>query len=191
MLEPMEFDGFEPEQIRRLTREEFERLNGPELAFFGDERVELVWGLVIRMPDPKPIHETVVARLMNCLVPPLARRAEVRVGSPFAVGLHSLPKPDLFVIPHEESGDRRPERAFFVVEVSDSRLSYDRNTKARLYASAGVPEYWVVSLPERAFEVRDRLENGAYTRTRIVRPGETVAPEAFPDLAIDVGDILR
>lgn len=188
MLDDMEFDGFEPEQIRRLTRQEFERLG--DLHFFQDERVELLWGLVIRMGDPGPAHENVVARLLRRLVPPLVDRAEVRCASPFAAGDHSLPKPDVAVVPLKEYGERRPDEAFFIVEVSDTRLSYDRNAKARLYASAGIPEYWVVNIPERLIEVRDRIESAAYARTRVFRAGESVSPGAFPDVALDVAEIL-
>jgi Uma2 family endonuclease len=36
-----------------------------------------------------------------------------------------------------------------VVEVSDSTLDYDLNTKAPLYAAAGIPECWVVDVNAR------------------------------------------
>lgn len=188
MLGRMELDWVEPGQLRPLTRAEYEKLG--ELGFFDDERVELIFGVVVRMSDPGPAHEEAVAKCLQLLVPPLAGRAQVRCASPFAASDHSLPKPDLFVVPLGSYAAERPARALLIVEVSDSRLSFDRNAKARLYAATEVPEYWLVNLPDRSLEVRDLPVDGSYTRTRTFRAGETVAPAAFPDIQISVDAIL-
>ena len=48
-----------------------------------------------------------------------------------------------------------------VVEVSDSTLAYDRGTKLRLYARAGVPEYRIVDVDSRRIlQYRDPCEEG-------------------------------
>lgn len=188
MLEGMDLDWVEPGQLRPLTRTEYEKLG--ELGFFAEERVELIFGVVVRMSDPGPAHEEVVAKCLQLLVPPLAGRAQVRCASPFAASDLSQPKPDLFVVPLGSYATERPARAILIVEVSDSRLSFDRNAKSRLYAASGVPEYWLVNLPHRVLEVRDLPVEGTYTRTRTLHPGETVSPVAFPDVQIQVDSIL-
>jgi Uma2 family endonuclease len=40
-----------------------------------------------------------------------------------------------------------------VIEVSDSSLGLDRNHKARIYARAGIPVYWVVNVVDKQIEV--------------------------------------
>ena len=40
-----------------------------------------------------------------------------------------------------------------MIEVSISTLSGDRAQKGRVYARAGVPEYWLLNLRERLLEV--------------------------------------
>ena len=54
-----------------------------------------------------------------------------------------------------------------LIEVADSSLAYDRSTKLRLCAEAGIPEYWVVDCAAEAVEVyssqrdRRRARNGS------------------------------
>jgi Uma2 family endonuclease len=40
-----------------------------------------------------------------------------------------------------------------VIEVADSSLDYDRTTKQRVYASAGIPQYVIINLPEASVDV--------------------------------------
>lgn len=44
------------------------------------------------------------------------------------------------------------------MEVSDTTLSFDRTTKAGIYARAGIEEYWILNLTERVLEVHRRPE---------------------------------
>lgn len=83
-----------------------------------------------------------------------------------------------------------PTTALLVIEVSNTSLRVDRGVKASLYAEAGIPEYWIVSLPEGLVEVRDEPQNGEYRRLRTLRRGESLAPSAFPDAVIAVSEIL-
>jgi Uma2 family endonuclease len=67
--------------------------------------------------------------------------------------------------------------------------------KAALYAAAGIPEYWIDNLVEDQVEVFREpltLASGAYGyRTRTVyQPGQTLAPEAFPECQVSVQQII-
>jgi Uma2 family endonuclease len=73
---------------------------------------------------------------------------------------------------------------FLVIEVSDTTLVYDRTVKLPLYAEAGIPEVWIVNLPEQQIEVYREAGPGGYKSMRRILRGETVAPEAFPDVAV-------
>ena len=40
-----------------------------------------------------------------------------------------------------------------LVEVAETSLAYDRSTKLRLYAEAGIAEYWIVDCTAESVEV--------------------------------------
>ena len=66
-------------------------------------------------------------------------------------------------------------------------LEIDRKVKGPLYRKEGVLEYWIVNLEDGVLEVQRRDEGGV---TRVFRPGETIAPVAFPDAEFAVDDVL-
>jgi Uma2 family endonuclease len=103
-----------------------------------------------------------------------------------------MPEPDLALVAVARFGEPRPDRAFLVIEVADSSLAVDRTDKAEIYAAAGVAEYWIVNIPDRAIEVHTEPEplRGAYTRLSPYRMGDKVTPVAFPDVLVDVGGLF-
>jgi Uma2 family endonuclease len=63
--------------------------------------------------------------------------------------------------------------------VSPSSTTHDRFTKPALYAEAGIPHYWRVEEDSRdgatVYLYALLAEGGAYTRTHVVHPGQTVS----------------
>jgi Uma2 family endonuclease len=57
----------------------------------------------------------------------------------------------------------------FLIEVSDSTLGYDSNKKAALYATANIPEYWILNLVDDQLEVFQNPIDGIYTTKVILR----------------------
>lgn len=160
------------------------------IGMFEHERVELVYGWIVRMPPIGPSHSSTVQRLTELLVRAVAPRASVRIQLPFAASDQSLPEPDVALVPRGEYRDDHPTKALLVMEVADSSLDYDRTTKAKLYAESGVPEYWVVNLVDGIVEVHTEIVRGVYTRIVPYKRGERVVPKDFPDVALAVDDVL-
>ena len=77
-----------------------------------------------------------------------------------------------------------------LVEVADSSVRYDRGVKLPLYASAGVPEVWIVDFGADVVEIHRALQAARYTSTERVGRGGTVAPAAFPDIVFSAAEIL-
>ena len=153
--------------LRRLTRAEFERLDAER--FFANERVELVFGMVIAMPPIDAAHGESVDRLDAMLRRQLDDRARVRCQGAFAASDNSEPQPDVYVFPIGDYWDVNPDRAYLVIEVARSSLEYDRETKAPLYALGQVDEYWIVDHAEGVVEVyRDRHDGRWRTLTTAV-----------------------
>jgi Uma2 family endonuclease len=74
--------------------------------------------------------------------------------------------------------------ALVVVEVAVSSHMIDRNVKARQYARAGVPTYWLVDVPGRTVEVRTKPGADGYERC------DTYAGDAhLPSTLEDVNEL--
>ena len=74
--------------------------------------------------------------------------------------------------------------------MADTSQYRDRVVKLPRYAAARIPEVWIVDLEAGVVDVhREPLPGGYRAWTRLGR-GEEVAPDAFPDVALAVDDIL-
>jgi Uma2 family endonuclease len=78
----------------------------------------------------------------------------------------------------------------WVIEVADSSIDRDRVEKAGIYATALVPEYWVINVIRREIEVRTEPADGVYLRVTPYRLGDSVSPRSFPELALAVAEIM-
>jgi len=176
------------ERIRPLKRAEFERLAAD--GFFDDERVELLFGVVVEMAPIGPPHNESVNRLDALFQRLLGDRARVRCQSAFAASDISEPQPDIFVVPDGDYWRENPQKALLVIEVASSSLRRDRGIKSTLYATSEVDEYWIVDLERGTMEVRSDRVDGNWTNIQTFRRGERVAPLAFPDVTIEVSDVV-
>jgi Uma2 family endonuclease len=184
-------------EIRRFTRVEYQQLI--ETIFQPDERLELIDGLLIlREPQYTP-HAVGTQLVLRALDRAFGAGWNVRSQLPVALDDMSEPEPDAAVVPGDprDYRDAHPERPVLIVEVSLSRLAFDRRQKASLYARAGIADYWVVNLVDRVLEVyREPIAAPAapygfrYRSVTRFRPTATVIPLAAPSAAILVADLL-
>ena len=176
------------EPIRPLKRVEYDRLVTE--GYFEDEKVELLFGMVVPMTPIDPAHVQSTHNVADSLRERLGSRATVRVQAPFAASEISEPEPDILIVPAGTYWDDHPARAFLIVEVSRSSLRKDKGPKAILYGLAEVDEYWIVNHVENVVEVyRERHDGEWRSRTTHAR-GETLRMLAFPDVEIAVNHIL-
>jgi Uma2 family endonuclease len=176
---------------RLFTADEFERM--VEAGIFGhEERLELIDGEIVEMSPVGPGHGAAIACLTKRLILGLGDRAVVWIQSSAVVALRSVPQPDLALLRPRSyrRANPRPDDILLVVEVADSSLRYDRRRKVRLYAIAGIPEYWVVGVEHEWVEVYRAPEGEVYRDVRRVPLEDTIAPLSFPDLLIPVADIF-
>jgi len=121
---------------------------------------------------------------------------DIRVRMPLAIGDGSEPEPDVAVVRgHFRDYRTHPLTAALVVEVADSNLEFERSRKASRYASAEIPEYWIVNLVDRQVEVfRDPAASprgeAAYQTQFSAGVGDTVAPLPHPERRIEVISLL-
>lgn len=174
---------------RRITRAEYHAMG--EAGLFADERVELLYGVVVAMsPQGKP-HAYPIRKLNAILVPALAGRAEVLVQLPIVAVDESEPEPDLAVVPVGEYLDEHPAAPWLVVEVAHTSVDKDLDAKARLYASSAFPEYWVIDVGRGEVVVhRGPRPDGTWTEVVRHGRGDVLAVPAFADVVVPLAAIL-
>ena len=129
--------------------------------------------------------------LTQILVPPLVGRAAVRVQLPIVAADESEPEPDVAVVPLGDYSREHPATAFLVIEVADSSIRKDRLVKAPLYAKSRFGEYWLFDVRTRSVEVHRGASPDGWASVTRHGAGEILVPEAFPDVAVAVNDVLR
>ena len=175
----------------RLSRAEYDRAIAAGV-FDPAAKLELVNGDLHAMTPQGSRHATGVALVTDALRRACGSGFHVRMQLPLAADDYSEPEPDAAVVAGtiRDYRDAHPASAVLIVEVSDHSLHHDRTVKQRLYARCGVPEYWILALPEARLEVhRDPGEDG-YRRVSIHATGDSVAPWACPAAQIAVDDLL-
>jgi len=133
-------------------------------VFVPDQQVELIEGRIVPMSPQNSRHTITVERIRRALERICPEDAYVRTQYPLALGSASEPEPDVAVVPGtlEDHLDAHPSEALLVVEVADTSLAYDRDTKRRLYAAHGIPTYWIANLNASALEVYTDPDAGDY-----------------------------
>ena len=176
------------------TREECEGLE--RAGMLDVERYELIEGELILKMGKKSPHMRTVWLLVQWLGSTFGERF---VAQEPAISVHpedtptSEPEPDAIVLnrsfPELESL-ARPDELRLVAEVSGGTLSFDMTVKARLYARAGIAEYWVVDLKGRRVIVHRRPEGGRYLDVVAYSADEIVETLGAPGVAIRVADLF-
>lgn len=157
-----------------------------------EDRVELIDGEILTMAPQRSPHAVAVRLVQEALRAAFGPGFDVRPQLPLTLGDTTEPEPDLAVVEGEprDYRDAHPNTALLVVEVAESSLAFDRGVKSRLYADAGIPEYWIVDLAGGAVEVLRSPAGGEYRERQVLRPGASIAPEAHPDSPVAVSDLL-
>jgi len=179
---------------RRFTVDEYHRLL--EVGVIQkDEHVQLIEGMIVQTAPPKAGHATVLERLSRTLVKALAGRYRIRTQLPLTF-IDSEPEPDVAVaapLAADETAENHPRGALLVVEVSEGSVAYDRSVKARIYARAGIPEYWIVNVKDGTVEIsRDpQPASGRYLTGLTAKAGDTLTLASVPDLSVPVAALFE
>jgi len=160
-------------------------------------RYEILDGEVVSKTGQKPSHYLSISLLALWANRTFGDHF-VRVQGPIALPApdneYSEPEPDVAVTREATTtyADHHPgpDDLLLVVEVSDTTLRSDLMVKARLYARAGITEYWVLDLNARQLYLHRDPLNGEYTMVTVHAENETVALIGSPDAPIEVMSLL-
>ncbi len=183
------------EHLKRLfTRDEYYAMAKAGILK-QEERVELIEGVIYRM-HPAGNRQAGCVTLLNDLLAVLAAQGEVSISPQNPVHLNdfSEPRADLAVVQRRQAGlstaNPTSDEVYFLIEVSDSSLAHDQQSKIPLYARCGILEVWLVDLTKQVLEVHRDPAPAGYRKVQRFRRGGRVAPLTFPDFEIAVESIL-
>ena len=115
---------------------------------------------------------------------------EAIVEGSIAIPPHSSPEPDIAVTSEAEGDGLMPLASVkLIVEVSDATLSFDTRRKAKLYAEAKVPEYWVVDVNAKRIRQLWAPDGDAYTERREIAFGDPVVAATIEAMRIDTANL--
>ena len=181
-------------KTHRFTVDEYHRM-GEAGIFSEDDRVELLAGEIVEMSPIGPLHAGTVSRLNALFSSRLGTEVIVSVQNPLLLRAADSepqpdvmllrPRPDFYTSSHPEAQD-----VYLVIEVADTSAAADREVKFPIYARAGVPEAWLLDVVTQRLEVHRHPTPDGYQDVHALQPGESVAPQAFPDLILTVDALL-
>ncbi len=158
-----------------------------------DAHVELLNGEIIDMSPIGPFHGDVTTYLTEFFAAASRGRWRTRVQNPVRLDEQSEPQPDLVLAKPIAYRKRHPqaEEVFLLIEVSDTSVEADQEGKLPAYGRAGITEVWIVNLAELTIEVYREPHFTGYGSKTILRAGDQAKPQAFPDVAVDVAELLK
>ena len=183
---------------KRFTIDEYHRL--ADLGFLTEnDRVELIRGEIMQMAAKGTAHTNCCRDLLEELAGLLVGRAKLQCQDPIVLPSNSEPEPDFAILRSRADNYRfalpNADDVLLVIEIADSTLKYDRETKVPLYAEAGIPDYWIFNLIENHLEAysepyQDLQGSFGYSVKRIVLPNQAITLPSFPNLSLNLSKVF-
>ena len=177
--------------LAKWTIEEYHQMI--EAGIFNNRRVELLRGEIVEMsPEGEP-HAYFSTEAGAYLIRLLGNKAIIRPAKPITLPDNSEPEPDIAIVKplgrEYLQHHPYPENVFWLIEYSNSSLEKDLETKTKIYAEAGIIEYWVINLKKRQLIVFREVSDGEYASKSTITEG-IINPLAFPDISVSVEMII-
>jgi Uma2 family endonuclease len=169
-----------------------------EQGFFANDNCkhELIDGVLIMVPPPGTGHQRTEARANKALARALMTAGLmdellVQTGGGIAFGENTLLGPDLIVV-REPNGpkDWTADDVIIMIEIAWSSLTKDLGDKARRYAGAGIADYWVLDVADKALIVHRDPSPTHYGSVTTLRAPALASSLLEPKLSIAVSDLF-
>lgn len=179
--------------VRLWTVEDYHRMAAAGILH-PEERVELIEGQIVRMAAKGTPHSAAITRIARVLANDWGEQVLLRTQEPVRLNDYSELEPDVAVVQVNplDYADHHPtpEEIYLLIEVADTSLSRDCETKARIYAQAGITDYWVLDITNRQLLIfREPSQNG-YQSELVLAEDTSISPLSFPTLNVAIQEIL-
>ena len=178
---------------RKFTVEQYHKMVDVGILSEQD-RVELIRGEIIEMSPIGLKHAACIKRLNQLFSKKLGDLVLIGIQDPVQLNDISQPQPDVVLLkPRDDFYQSRVPQAediLLLIEVSDTTLKYDRETKIPLYGENAIQEVWLVDLNQHYLEVyRQPLKKG-YQNIQKLQPPGIISLSFFPSFSLNLDEIL-
>jgi Uma2 family endonuclease len=166
---PVRYDGFTVEDLDVMPDD--------------GRRYELIDGVLLVSPAPRWEHQRASAQLIHALVTACPSEFDVLFPIDVRGGPRTSVQPDLSVV---RAADLVPGESYLSVPalaveiLAPSSAGVDRLLKRHVYATLGVPSYWIVDLDDPAVTVLTLVDGSYVEQTTVTGDGELTVSEPFP-----------
>ncbi len=155
-----------------------------------NERVELIDGELVPMSPKGNHHEVLKVQLNRFFARSIPADVMFAPETTFRLSETTYLEPDfVFYKEAQPLAELRGDNSLLVVEVADSSLSYDRGRKARLYASFGIPELWVIDAVKLVTYIYRDPEGGFTEPVAVKDKDEAIESQLIPGLSVTLGSL--
>lgn len=180
-------------KLRQITVEEYD-LMIESGVFDEDDCIELLNGVIVEKMPKGTKHATLNDVITTRLIQKLGEKVCVRNQNPILLDEFSEPEPDVVLAtpPFEKYFDNHPtpKEILLILEIADTTLGYDRNTKGSAYARAGIRQYILLNVQEKTLEDYREPGSDGFQSKQTLRAGQNFNLVAFPELSLPVSDFL-
>ncbi len=155
-----------------------------------DERFELIEGEIVPMSPKHDPHERIKVAFAIAISRRLPDDLWLGIEGTIYLAERTFVEPDLCIFRRElKIQEVKGADLLLVVEVADSSLAFDIGTKARLYASYGARELWVVNAQSLVTAVHTGPTANGWTSVREVGPTDFLQLAAVPGFTFRLADV--
>ena len=143
-----------------------------------EDRVELINGEIYQMSPIGSRHAGIVNKLASLLNDLFKDRAVIGIQNPVRIDGNNEPEPDIALLKYRpdyySSAHPIPPEVLAVMEVAGSSIRFDKEVKAPLYASCGIPECWIIDMEQNQLEVFSDPKGSNFSQNRLYGPTDNV-----------------
>ena len=180
-------------KLRQITVEEYDLMIQTGV-FDENDQVELLNGAIVEKMPKGPKHSAATDRVTRVFYRNFEENVVIRNQNPIWLDEFSEPEPDIVLAKarddNYENSHPIPAEIYLILEVSDSTLDYDRNTKGEAYARAGIRQYIVLNVQERLLEDYREPGTDGFQSKQTYRAGQRFNLAAFPNTLLSVDEFL-
>lgn len=161
--------------------------------FDNKPKVELIDGEIFIKSPITPDHNGHVDKVAEFFTIKLYGKAKIRTQGSIRMDEYSELEPDVTILKYDENFYNKRQATskdvLLIVEVAVFTVKTDRTIKKKKYATAEIPEYWIIIPQKGLIEVYKQPEDGNYAQKSTYKIDSTWLFEAF-DLTVKGSDFL-
>ena len=175
-----------------ISADDYQQM-GAAGIFENKPKVELIDGEIYTLSPITSNHNSHVDKASRFFNRHLFDKALIRTQGSIRLDDYSEPKPDISILRFEDHFYSKEQATakdtFLVIEVAVITLKRDRTIKKKKYATAGIPEYWIIIPEKQIIEAYRNPEDGDYAEKTTYKAKSIWTIDKF-DLSVKGADFL-